>query len=143
LAYYRDLAITINGEPFTLDYYGLALGSYDMILGVQCLESLGPIIWDFTKRMITFVRNGQRVYWSAIDVSMSVPSLLAAEGDVLADLLLRFKGLFVDPTSQPPHRSQSHQIRLLSGTPLMAVRPYRCTHNQKAKLERQCDEMLC
>jgi hypothetical protein len=42
-----DLKINIAGEPFIITCYGLSLGSYEMILGVQWLESLGPVLWDF------------------------------------------------------------------------------------------------
>jgi hypothetical protein len=59
----KDLPITIGDEPFTLDCFGLALGSHEMVLRVQWLESLGPILWDFTARTIVFVRNGHRVCW--------------------------------------------------------------------------------
>jgi hypothetical protein len=40
----HDLSISIGGEVFIVDCYRLALGSYDMVLGVQWLESLGPIL---------------------------------------------------------------------------------------------------
>jgi hypothetical protein len=30
----------IGGKMFSMDCYGLSLGSYDMVLGVQWLESL-------------------------------------------------------------------------------------------------------
>jgi hypothetical protein len=57
----KDLPITIGDELFTLDYFGLTLGSHEMVLGVQWLESLGPILWDFTACTIVFVRNGHRI----------------------------------------------------------------------------------
>jgi hypothetical protein len=44
---YRDKAMTVHGELFHIDCYGLPLGSLDMVLGVQWLESLGLILWDF------------------------------------------------------------------------------------------------
>jgi hypothetical protein len=59
----NDLPITIDDEPFTLDCLGLTLGSHEMVLRVQWLESLGPILWDFTECIIIFVRNGHRVCW--------------------------------------------------------------------------------
>jgi hypothetical protein len=36
----RALKISVRDKQFTIDYYGLALGSYNMALGVQWLESL-------------------------------------------------------------------------------------------------------
>jgi hypothetical protein len=40
----RNMEIAVHGEHFWIDCYGLPLGSYDMVLGVQWLESLGPIL---------------------------------------------------------------------------------------------------
>jgi hypothetical protein len=57
----RGLYISISGEPFSIYCYSLDLGSFDMVLDVQWLESLGPILWDFGKRTIAFVHNGHRV----------------------------------------------------------------------------------
>jgi hypothetical protein len=59
----KDLPITISDEPFTLNCFGLVLGSHEMVLGVQWLESLGPILWDFTARTVVFVQNGHQVCW--------------------------------------------------------------------------------
>jgi predicted aspartyl protease len=51
----RNLRIEVGKEPFYINGYGLSLGSYDMVLGVQWLESLGPILWDFGCRTMAFV----------------------------------------------------------------------------------------
>jgi hypothetical protein len=51
----RNMPLSITNEQFILDCYILALCSFDMVLCVQWLESLGPILWDFTKHMITFM----------------------------------------------------------------------------------------
>jgi hypothetical protein len=40
----RNMEIVVHGEHFWIDCYDLPLGSYDMVLGVQWLESLGPIL---------------------------------------------------------------------------------------------------
>jgi hypothetical protein len=49
----RNMAISVHGENFHINCFGLPLGSYDMVLGVQWLESLGPILWDFCRGMAT------------------------------------------------------------------------------------------
>jgi hypothetical protein len=64
----KDLPITIGDESFTLDCFGIALGSYEMVLRVQWLESLGLILWDFNARTIIFVRNGHRFCWHATEL---------------------------------------------------------------------------
>jgi hypothetical protein len=138
---YCALVITIDDEQFSIDCYGLALGSYDMVLSVQWLESLGPILWDLHNRTMAFVRNGHRMRWTMEGASQQ-PALLAAKGDLMEELLLRFDSLFIEPSGLPPERERCHHIHLILGTAPVAVRPYRYAHAQKQELERQCAEML-
>jgi hypothetical protein len=138
----QDLPIKIGDEAFSLDCYGLTLGTYDMVLGVQWLESLGPMLWDFRRRTLGFVQNGHHVVWMAAVPQAPQPCLLAALTELLEDLLAAFDDLFVEPTRLPPQRQRCHHIRLFPGTEAVAVRPYHYAHVQKAELERQCAEML-
>jgi hypothetical protein len=62
----RNLSVSISNEQFIIDCYGLSIGSYDMVLGVQWLESLGPVMWDFDSRTIAIVRNGHHVLWTVV-----------------------------------------------------------------------------
>lgn len=57
------LDIGIGSEPFAIMCYVLDLESYDMVLGMQWLESLGPILWDFSSHTMAFVRRGKHVLW--------------------------------------------------------------------------------
>jgi hypothetical protein len=77
---------------------------------------MGPILWDFAKHTIVFVRNGH-----------------------LDDLLRRYQGIFATPMGLRPVRSHSHQIHLLPGTASVAVRPKCYAHLQKEELEKQSD----
>jgi hypothetical protein len=120
----RNVSFSISVEHFVVDFYGLTLGSYEMVLGVQWLESLGPMLWDFTKQLLTFVRDGHQVCWAIADSPAGAPAILAVEGGVMADLRLRYEGLFATPTDLPLQCTRCHQIRLLMGTPPVAVRPY-------------------
>jgi hypothetical protein len=138
-----DLKINIADEPFIIACYGLSLGSYEMILGVQWIESLGPVLWDFTQRTLSFCRDGRKIHWSAaVPLEPLGPAVAAVADDVLGDLLLQFEPLFAEPSGLPPQRHRCHQIRLVPGTPPVAVRPYRYAHHQKQELEQQCATML-
>jgi hypothetical protein len=66
--------IFIAGEPFSIDLYGLPLGDYDMVLGVQWLGSLGPLLWDFARQTLTFERSGKKTSLRGIDVTRDRPS---------------------------------------------------------------------
>jgi hypothetical protein len=92
-----------------------------MVLGVQWLESVGPILWDFTAHTIVFIRNGHRVCWQATEPTGGVPPLMSINGEVLEDLLHRFDGVFATPVGLPPVHPRNHQIRLLLGTAPVAM----------------------
>jgi hypothetical protein len=122
---YRDMPLTIANELFIIDCYNLALGSHEMVLGVQWLESLWPILWDFGRRVIQFMRNGHTVRWTTTYHTPAPTTLNISTDDVMTDLLLCFDGIFMTPTGQPLVRPRSHQIRLLLSTAPITVRPYR------------------
>jgi hypothetical protein len=124
----RGLKIGIEGEPFVIDCYGLTLGSFDMVLGVQWLATLGPILWDFSRRTMALVHNGQRLVWNAADTSALTPSLHTVTGDLPEELLAHFAEVFTEPTGLPPQREHNHRIHLLPGSAPVAVHPYRYTH---------------
>jgi hypothetical protein len=138
----HNLKIGIEGESFVIDYYGLTLGSFDMVLGVQWLTAFGPILWDVSRQTMALVHNGWRMVWNAADTSASAPSLHTVTGDLLEELLTHFVGVFTEPTGLPPQREHNHMIHLLPGSAPVAVHSYRYTHAQKAELERQCVNML-
>jgi hypothetical protein len=135
--------VHIGGEAFVLDLYALPLGDYDMVLSVQWLGTLGPVLWDFARRMVAFQHGDRRILWRGVDPTPG-PSLaqLTAGGVLLDALLEEFAGLFAEPQGLPPRRRFSHRIRLKPGTSVVAVRTYRYTHLQKDELERQCTDML-
>jgi hypothetical protein len=59
------LDIDIIGEHFVICCYELGLSSFDKVLGVQRLESLGPMLWEFGHQTLAFVHNDRHVHWSA------------------------------------------------------------------------------
>jgi hypothetical protein len=138
----RDLSMLIGNKQFILDCYGLSLGSYDMVLGVECLESLGPVLWDFASRTIAFMRNGHHILWTAVSSLMPSPCLAVVSTNLMEDLLQSFASLFDTPTGLPPPQDRQHRICLVLGTASVAVRPYRYAHLQKEELECQCAVML-
>jgi hypothetical protein len=105
---FQGLNITIDDEPFAIDYYDLDLGSYDMVLGDQWLESLGPILWDFGKRTMAFVHVSHNVLWKAAGAPPPAPSLCTAPADLMEELLQAFAPLFAKPSGLPPPRQRTH-----------------------------------
>lgn len=103
-----DLIITISREPFSIRCYGPALGSYDMVLGVQWLESLGPVLWAFGRRTMAFPRGDRTIMWLGTMASSSL-ILAVVEPDLMQELLASFQSLFTTLTGLPSARRCSHQ----------------------------------
>ena len=121
----------IGSEEFTVTCFGITLGEFDLILGVEFLRALEPILWDFEGLCMTFTRRGRRIQWRGLGaphVDTRAPStraVAASPGQPLLDrLLLQFAAVFDEPRGLPPARPYDHRIHLLPGTAPVAVRPY-------------------
>lgn len=94
--------LDIHGEPFVVDCYALPLDGFNVVLGVRWLQTLGPIVWDFTKLFMSFCRDGRRVSWTGLGSPGLSLHAIASNCDVLAALLASFQDIFKEPTSLPP-----------------------------------------
>ncbi|WVZ51298.1 hypothetical protein U9M48_002453 [Paspalum notatum var. saurae] len=141
---FPNLFISVGSEKFVADFYALPLGTYDVVLGVNWLGSLGPILWDFTKHTMTFHRVNRRITWIGIDAPgpAELRTTTLHDGELMAALLDEFTDVFQELLGLPPPQAISHRIRLLADTETVAVRPYRYAHIQKEELEKQCAELL-
>jgi hypothetical protein len=141
---FRDATFTIAGEAFCADVFVLPLGGYDMVLGTDWLATLGPILWDFGRHVMSFWRNNHRVRWHGV-AGPGAPQLrlcsIEATRELLDLLLAKFQDVFATPTGLPPPRARDHRIHLLPEIALVAVRPYRYPQLQKDELERQCSPL--
>ena len=50
----RNVAMHIGKEDFTISCLGIDLGSFDVILDIDYLRTLGPILWDFEDLCMAF-----------------------------------------------------------------------------------------
>jgi hypothetical protein len=106
----QGLHLNVVGEVFRIDCYGLALESFDTVLGVQWLESLGPILWDFSHRTMAFVRNGRHICWTAEEAGDGPAKLFTVEADLMEELLGQFSAVFAPLQGLPPTRQRCHHI---------------------------------
>jgi len=117
----------------------MPLTGYNVVLGTQWLASLGPILWDFRARTMTFKRNTRDVCWHGM-AGPAAPDLRATTAS--ATLLDELLDSFAEPHGLPPPRSRDHNIILLPGSQPVVVRPYQYPATHKDELERQCVAML-
>ncbi|XP_019267396.1 PREDICTED: uncharacterized protein LOC109244715 [Nicotiana attenuata] len=56
----KDLQWLLQGTNFSSDFLLLPLGNIDIVLGMQWLNTLGRILFDFKKRTIEFMYQGKK-----------------------------------------------------------------------------------
>ncbi|XP_073024540.1 uncharacterized protein [Primulina eburnea] len=145
----HNVVLRLGEHKFCIDFVIIPLGGFGAILGVNWLQLLGPIQWDFSKKCMQFLSQGQQVtlQGNAKNQPRSSGQLttIQVQKDLdhdLHGLLLGFSAVFEEPSDLPPIRIFGHKIILEHGTSPIAVRPYRYAHSQKDEIERQCTNML-
>lgn len=51
---FENVSVLIQGIPFTLTFYYLLLIRLELVLGIQWLEELGTVEWDWKAMMMAF-----------------------------------------------------------------------------------------
>jgi len=83
----RATQLEIDGVPFDIGCYTLALDGFDVILGVQWLRTLGPITWDLNKLTMAIWHDGRSVVWRGMGNPGPCVNTLANPRDFLDNLL--------------------------------------------------------
>ncbi|XP_010276476.1 PREDICTED: uncharacterized protein LOC104611204 [Nelumbo nucifera] len=162
----RALTLTIQGHPITADYYVLPVAACQLVLGVQWLETLGPIEMDYKQLTLAFKKGGVSCTFQGVGRAnikaltdkecnglqgtgflfqivpsncISQPSCYPPEMD---HILTEFSHVFEPPTNLPPKRPHDHQIPLLPDKGPVSVRPYRYPYYQKTEIEEMVKELL-
>ncbi|XP_026459273.1 uncharacterized protein LOC113359927 [Papaver somniferum] len=158
-----DLDYKLNKYGFKGTFHVLPLGGCDVVLGVQWLETLGPITWDFKHLTMDFKRDGEHIRLEGDKKNKvklaninSIQKLLnkgstgffckinqCSEAQIsqetpgeIQELIEEFGEVFSVPTMLPPVRSHDHRITLQPGSAPINVRPYRYAHYQKGEIEK-------
>ncbi|KAJ1704458.1 hypothetical protein LUZ63_004237 [Rhynchospora breviuscula] len=58
----KEISLSIQSHSFTTDLFVLDLEGSDVVLGVQWLETLGPILTDWSKLHMEFNYKGQQIH---------------------------------------------------------------------------------
>jgi hypothetical protein len=133
----KATTVTIQGDSFVVDCYTLPLEGFDVILGIQWLQSLGRIMWDFKALSMAFVREGRSVRFIGCGGTPCSLYSVQLTDNLLDTLLTAYVDIFDEPRGLPPQRQHDHKMHLLPGTTPVAVRPYRYPQLLKDEVERQ------
>jgi hypothetical protein len=163
-----SVTLKVQGHSISTSFYLIALGGYDMVLGVEWLSTLGPILWDFSLMTMQFTLLGITTRLTGLSpkgLSLEAgPKFLkhsssANKGfflklvtldskpdpppipEPIQTLLHSFSSVFTEPSGLPPTRSLDHQINLKNPQPI-SVRPYRYPYFQKSEIEKIITDLL-
>ncbi|KAF3771494.1 hypothetical protein EJ110_NYTH60407 [Nymphaea thermarum] len=80
----RNLDITVQEIPYKIDVLVLPIEGMDLVLGVDWLETLGGIYWDFSKMKMRFeVEGGEQVtlkgIWPNLEPKAAIKALTAQQ----------------------------------------------------------------
>ncbi|KAB5548165.1 hypothetical protein DKX38_011571 [Salix brachista] len=130
----KDVKFSLGTQLIRFDFYILTLNGIDAVLGVNWLQTLGPILWDFKVNYMIFKQHGRVMELRGTDgttptspppVQLQVTTLAIQEEVTLTALLSHFAAIFQEPQGLPPARICDHRINLEPGTHPVVVRPYR------------------
>ncbi|XP_057481136.1 uncharacterized protein LOC130768158 [Actinidia eriantha] len=166
----QGLTLIIQGTPITADYYVLPVAACQAVLGVQWLETLGPIEMDYKRLTMSFRVKGKthtlhglgRIAEGASIEVLNDKECVGLQGtgfffqivpakpkstvqpypQEIKSLLEEFSKVFETPTSIPPKRLHDHRILLQSDAKPVSVRPYQYPYYQKSEIENMVKEFL-
>ncbi|GJS19025.1 reverse transcriptase [Tanacetum coccineum] len=118
---------------FTTDVMLLPLGGCEMVLGIQWLETLGDIRFNFQELRMDFKYNGSYMQLEVASVTSTHP--------MLQQVIEAYKDVFDVPTELPPKRAHDHGIPLVEGALPVNIRPYRHPPTQKDAIEGMVAEL--
>ena len=144
------------------------MGGADVVLGVQWLQSLGTIAFNFQELFMKFYAKGKEVELRGITgkprkiiSSNGMTKLLKKEQwGVIAQLcsldvstsksisldlekvLDNHSKVFETPKGLPPIRDHDHATRLIPRSVPPNIRPYKYPYAQKSEIERMVAEIL-
>jgi hypothetical protein len=147
---------SVCGYEFQSDLKVLSLSSYDMVLGLDWLETFSPmkVHWKEKWMAIPYKETTVLLYSSlphllvgtvlqvcALEVSVQ-DTVVVVWPQGVQDPIDQFSTLFEVPTELPPERFCDHSIPLVDGATLINMRPYRYAPALKDEIEQQVKEML-
>uniref|UniRef100_A0ACD5U163 Uncharacterized protein n=1 Tax=Avena sativa TaxID=4498 RepID=A0ACD5U163_AVESA len=166
-----DCAWQAQGVDFSTTLRLFPLGCYEIILGMDWLESIGSMKVHWGRKQLAFEHHGHAVQLQGLVANTTTcPEITANQLEALdkmdsichlvqlrevkepyeqndcplsiTQLLSEFDSIFDEPKGLPPPREFDHVITLLPGSRPVNLRPYRYNPEQKDEIERQIADML-
>nr|ABA96448.2 retrotransposon protein, putative, unclassified, expressed [Oryza sativa Japonica Group]BAG99806.1 unnamed protein product [Oryza sativa Japonica Group] len=160
----------MQGYQFCNNFRMLPLGNYDIILGMDWLESISPMQVDWANKWMEFNHQGASIRVQGLlstPVQCSPVTCHQLNGmsrrgslsylvqlqpitrqedinipDQVQHIIQDYKEIFQEPEGLPPRRTCDHIITLVPGAKPINLRPYRHNPALKDEIEKQISDML-
>lgn len=165
-----DCYWSCQGASFNTAMKVIPLHCYDVILGIEWLQSQSPMHVDWNAKWIEVnqektkrklfgvtadttkchlmsqaelqVAGQQGSLWYFVQVYAVDHQVSKTTPPVICQLVTNYEELFQEPKGLPPQRLYDHKIPLLPGATPAKLRPYRYNPMQKSEIEKQVAELL-
>lgn len=147
----------IQDITFSSNLKILPLPHFDLIIGMDWLESFSPMKVYWKSKWMTIPYNGAMVLLQGIksdlheELVVQVSSLSdnpetnESSQNIIPEIALlirEFQSIFEPVSGLPPSRACDHEIPLVPGAKPVYIRPYRYPPALKDEIEKQVQEML-
>jgi hypothetical protein len=167
---FHKINLTMGEYVMNSPMISIPMGGVDVVLGVQWLQSLGTMDFNFQELFMKFSLEGKEIELRGITgkpskvISSNGMKKLLKKGhqgvivqlcslDVqtskpsipldLQGIIDKHSKVFEDiPRGLPPTRNHDHAIHLIPGSVPPNIRPYRYPYAQKSEIECMVEEML-
>eukprot|EP00253_Pinus_taeda_P024609 PITA_24609 len=130
----QNIKLSIEEYVLTSPMLSIPMGVVDVVLGVQWLQPLGPIAFNFQEPFMKFSMEGKEV---------ELRGIVGKLGKIInSNVLDNHSRVFETPKGLPPIRDHDHVIHLIPGSVPPNIRLYKYPYAQKREIERMVVEML-
>jgi hypothetical protein len=167
---WNKINLTMGEYVMNSPIIDIPIGGVDVLLGIQWLQSLGTMDFNFQELFMKCSLEGNKIELRGITgkpgkvISSNGMTKLLKKGHqgIIAQLFSLYvqtskpsipqdlqgsidknSKLFEDiPKGLPPTRNHDHEIHLIPGSVPPNIRPYRYPYTRKSEIERMIEEML-
>lgn len=147
---------SIQGCTFKSDLRIIPLTHYDLIVGMDWMESFSPMQVNWKQKWMVIPYLGSKSLLQGLQSALpeepvvevcavldtDIASIQMNMPPALAAVLEEYAAVFEAPSGLPPPRECDHAIPLIDGATPINVKPYRYPPILKDEIERQIVKML-
>jgi hypothetical protein len=167
---FNKINLTMGKYVMNIPMIAIPMGGVDVVLGIQWLQSLGAMAFNFQELFMKFSFEGKEIELRGIIgkpskvinsngmkktlkkghqgiiaqlCSLDVQKSKTSIPQDLQEIIDKHSKVFEDnPKGLPPTQNHDHEIHLIPGSVPPKIRPYRYPYAQKSEIECMVEEML-